>query len=107
MPRTRRRGGSDGPPTGCPLGLFDTAPYEPGETAIAADDLRVFYSDGVTEATNDVGEEYGDARLRAWALLHESSRARTMALLHEYPLRVGRRGSHFSGPRMVQQIDRD
>ena len=41
------------------------------------------------------------------ALLHESSRARTMALLHEYPLRVGRRGPHFSGPRMVQQIDRD
>ena len=65
MPRTRRRGGSDGPPTGCPLGLVDTAPYEPGETAIAADDLRVLYSDGVTEATNDVGEEYGDARLRA------------------------------------------
>ena len=29
------------------------------------------------------------------------------ALLHEYPLRVGRRGPHFSGPRMVQQIDRD
>ena len=24
---------------------------------IAADDLRVLYSDGVTEATNDVGEE--------------------------------------------------
>ena len=65
MPRTRRRGGSDGPPTGCPLGLFDTAPYEPGETVIAAEDLCVFYSDGVTEATNDVGEEYGYARLRA------------------------------------------
>ena len=29
------------------------------------------------------------------------------ALLHEYPLRVGRRGPHFSGPHMVQQIDRD
>ena len=66
MPRTRRRGGSDGPPTGCPLGLFDTAPYEPGETVIAAEDLCVFYSDG--------------------------------ALLHEYPLRVGRRDPHFSEP---------
>ena len=29
------------------------------------------------------------------------------ALLHEDAARVGRRGPHFSGPRMVQQIDRD
>ena len=34
-------------------------------------------------------------------------RSRREALLHEYPLRVGRRGPHFSGPRMGQQIDRD
>ena len=51
--------------TGYPLGLFDTATYELGETAIGTDDLLVLYSDGVTEATNDADEEYGDARLRA------------------------------------------
>ena len=27
-----------------------------------------------------------------------SRRAHAAALLHEYPLRVGRRGPHFSGP---------
>ena len=51
--------------TGCPLGLFDTTPYEPGEVPIASDDLLVLYSDGVTEATNEDGEEFGDERLLA------------------------------------------
>ena len=37
--------------------------------------------------------------------VYETAGAR-VALLHEYPLRVGRRGLHFSGPRMVQQSGR-
>ena len=51
--------------TGCPLGLFDTGAFEPGAVPIAPDDLLVLYSDGVTEATNEAGEEFGDERLLA------------------------------------------
>jgi sigma-B regulation protein RsbU (phosphoserine phosphatase) len=45
------------------LGLLPEASYEPGEAALRADDLLVIYSDGVTEATNASGDEFGDERL--------------------------------------------
>ena len=35
-----------------------------------------------------------------------ATRLLTEALLHEYPLRVGRRGPHFSGPRKVRLMGR-
>ena len=42
----------------------------------------------------------GEARLkhREVAVEDEDTRRLKRALLHEYPLRVGRRGPHFSGP---------
>ena len=44
--------------------------------------------------------EVGVAELaQGWPLGAEGARGRCRcALLHEYPLRVGRRGPHFSGP---------
>ena len=67
---------------------------------------------GLFEGLDEVAaQEEAACVVRYW--LHEFDwspippRGPTMALLHEYPLRVGRRGPHFSGPRMGQQIDRD
>jgi phosphoserine phosphatase RsbU/P len=51
--------------SGCPLGLFEHAPYAGGEAPFAAGDLLVLFSDGVTEAANSAGEEFGDDRLLA------------------------------------------
>ena len=48
---------------GCVLGIFDTAPFQSGEVAVASGDVLVLFSDGVTEAMNDAGEELGDERL--------------------------------------------
>jgi len=45
--------------------LFDTLPYEAGEVPVQPGDLLVVYSDGVTEAVNPDGEEFGEDRLEA------------------------------------------
>ena len=48
---------------GMPVGMFETAPYSGDETALSPGDTLVLYSDGVTEAHNVAGEEFGEARL--------------------------------------------
>jgi len=50
---------------GCVLGLFDRVAYELGEVPFVDGDLLVLFSDGVTEAENAAGEEFGDDRLAA------------------------------------------
>jgi len=48
---------------GTVLGAFDSAPFEEGRTQLSEGDLLVVYSDGITEAQNAAGEEYGETRL--------------------------------------------
>ncbi|HEX8556802.1 MAG TPA: SpoIIE family protein phosphatase [Pyrinomonadaceae bacterium] len=48
---------------GTVLGAFDFAPFEEGQAQLSAGDLLVIYSDGITEAQNAGGEEYGEERL--------------------------------------------
>ena len=45
------------------LGLFEEWHYEIEEVKLAPGDTLVLYTDGVTEATNADGEEFGEARL--------------------------------------------
>ncbi|HXH29049.1 MAG TPA: SpoIIE family protein phosphatase [Candidatus Polarisedimenticolia bacterium] len=49
--------------TGPPLGLFPTSSFEARETALGPGDFLVCYSDGVTEETDDSGQEFGEERL--------------------------------------------
>jgi sigma-B regulation protein RsbU (phosphoserine phosphatase) len=51
---------------GTVMGLFDHGDYETGRERVAAGDMLVLFSDGVTEAENPAGEEVGDDRLSAW-----------------------------------------
>src|ERR671912_431088 len=44
---------------GMPVGMFPTAPYSGDETMLKPGDTLVVYSDGVTEAHNVAGEEFG------------------------------------------------
>jgi sigma-B regulation protein RsbU (phosphoserine phosphatase) len=53
------------PATGLPLGLFPGATYEEGRLRVSTGDLVALYSDGVTEARNASGEEFGGERLAA------------------------------------------
>jgi sigma-B regulation protein RsbU (phosphoserine phosphatase) len=49
--------------TGMLLGLFPDASYRKGEARLAPGDLLVVFSDGVSEAFNEEGEEFGEDRL--------------------------------------------
>jgi serine phosphatase RsbU (regulator of sigma subunit) len=48
---------------GMPVGMFEFAPYSGDEVTLKPGDTMVIYSDGVTEAHNVAGEEFGEARL--------------------------------------------
>ena len=50
-------------PGGLPLGIQADATFETGETTLARGDVLVIFSDGLVEAVNEAGEEYGEARL--------------------------------------------
>jgi phosphoserine phosphatase RsbU/P len=59
--------------SGMPVGLFGGAPYSDERTELEPGDVLVVYSDGVTEALNPAGEEFGDARLVAEATRHRGA----------------------------------
>ena len=48
---------------GVVLGVFASRNYEMGSTQLSAGDRVILFTDGVTEACNPVGEEFGEARL--------------------------------------------
>lgn len=68
-------------PTGTPLGLLPGSTYRCGEVSLNSGDTLIIYTDGLTEATNREGEEYGIDRLvavcseRRGATLEELARA--------------------------------
>ena len=52
------------------IGVFEWAQYEEESLTLAAGNLLLLYSDGISEAQNTLGEEYGEARLLAFAQEH-------------------------------------
>lgn len=48
---------------GLPLGIMPDTPYREGHTQLQPGDVLVIYSDGVSEAVNPQGEEFGAQRL--------------------------------------------
>jgi phosphoserine phosphatase RsbU/P len=48
---------------GLPLGIRAEAPYKSGSVTLQADDWLVIFTDGLVEALNEGGEEYGEPRL--------------------------------------------
>jgi sigma-B regulation protein RsbU (phosphoserine phosphatase) len=64
-------------PTGGPIiGTFLNEPYEQETVEMQAGDIVVAYTDGVTEALNSNGVEFGEERLRSAAIkaLHQPAR---------------------------------
>jgi sigma-B regulation protein RsbU (phosphoserine phosphatase) len=52
---------------GIVVGAFPAVVFDEGRTTLGAGDMLVLFSDGVTEAQNSTGEEYGEARLSTFA----------------------------------------
>ena len=50
--------------SGLPLGMFPESVYEHWQLTFRQGDVLVLYTDGVTEAQNSAGEEFGEWRLR-------------------------------------------
>ena len=53
---------------GMVLGIFPDNAYEQAEVSIGPGDRLVFYTDGITEARDGAGDEYGEDRLKDAAL---------------------------------------
>jgi sigma-B regulation protein RsbU (phosphoserine phosphatase) len=50
--------------TGFPIGIFDDATYEEWGVHLVRGDILLFFSDGLTEATNREGKFFGNGRIR-------------------------------------------
>jgi len=48
---------------GMVLGMFDSVPYAEGTVHLSAGDVLLIYSDGLTEAWDEAGDEFGEQRL--------------------------------------------
>ncbi|MEZ5294146.1 MAG: SpoIIE family protein phosphatase [Vicinamibacterales bacterium] len=59
--------------SGMPVGLFAGATYTDEQAHLDPGDVLVVYSDGVTEALNPAGEEFGEARLIAEVTRHRAA----------------------------------
>jgi serine phosphatase RsbU (regulator of sigma subunit)/predicted ester cyclase len=55
---------------GMPLGIMQGMSYEEGEVSLAEGNCVLFYSDGLVEAHNRIGEMFGFPRLRALVAKH-------------------------------------
>lgn len=66
------------------LGVIPTAQYRQGEMNFQPGDVLVIYSDGVVEATNPAGDEFGEARLSA---IIRENHARPVAEIRDEILR--------------------
>jgi sigma-B regulation protein RsbU (phosphoserine phosphatase) len=57
---------------GTVLGVFDSRNYEMGSAQLLPGDRVILFTDGVTEASNPAGEEFGEARLLRLLHLHHT-----------------------------------
>ncbi len=57
-------------PTGAAIGLCEAGDWPEADCSFGARDKLVFYTDGITEAMNSAGEEFGDERFLALLRAH-------------------------------------
>ena len=63
---------------GFPIGLFEEATYEEWSVKLSPGDILVFYSDGITEASDREGKFFGGDRLKA--VLEQNTKLSSAAL---------------------------
>jgi predicted ester cyclase len=74
---------------GMPLGLMPEMSYEEGEVSLREGNCILFYSDGLVEAHDPMGEMFGFPRLRALVAGHGKERSLGSILLEELYSFVG------------------
>lgn len=87
--------------TGVPLGLLPAAPFQAGEAFLHPGDLLVLYTDGIVEAADPEGEEYGLDRLKQVCLRHRAEPGADLAAALEHDLEEFARGIPFADDRTL------
>jgi serine phosphatase RsbU (regulator of sigma subunit) len=98
-----RRLGANGPP----VGLFPAVEYERGEILLGPGDLVVLYTDGITEAANPGGDEFGLDRLEAVVRDHAREPLVALAVAIETAVEVFVDGTPFADDRTVVMVRRE
>jgi len=93
--------------TGVPVGLVPGAAYSAAVTGIEPGDTLVLYTDGITEAENPEGEEYGVERLRELCRRHAGDDPDTLAAGIEAHLDAFARGTPYLDDRTVVILRRE
>ena len=92
--------------TGPPLGLLSTALYTAGEVTLGPSDLLVLYTDGIVEAVDPDGEEYGLDRLKQICRRHRGAAPAAVAEALDHDLLAFVRGTPFPDDRTVVLVRR-
>ncbi len=96
------QGGENGVPAfvrldagGTVLGVFAETNYDQQNISVCSGDILMMYSDGISEAVNDNGDEFGEERLAETILRHRHS---TAGVLRDYVLAEVSRHTTESAP---------
>jgi serine phosphatase RsbU (regulator of sigma subunit) len=92
---------------GMPLGLFPVVEYERAEITLSPGDLVVLYTDGITEAANPAGDEYGLERLQAVVQKHAQEPLVALAVAIETAVEVFADGTPFGDDRTLVLLRRE
>ena len=92
--------------TGLPLGLLPVDEYTREERALGPGDLVIMYTDGVTEAANPAGEEYGLARLLELSRTHVKDGVPALAAALQADLDTFASGVPFADDRTFVMLRR-
>jgi sigma-B regulation protein RsbU (phosphoserine phosphatase) len=92
---------------GLPLGLFPIAEYERAEVSLAPGDLVVLYTDGITEAADASGEEYGLKRLEQVVKTYASEPLVALAVAIETAVEVFAEERRFADDRTLVILRRE
>ncbi len=87
--------------TGAPLGLLPQASYTAGETVLGPRDVLVLYTDGLVEANDPEGDEYGLERLKEACLRGRSGTCAVLAGALAEDLEAFARGVPFADDRTL------
>ena len=92
---------------GLPLGLFPVVEYEKVEINLGPGDLVVLYTDGITEAANPKGDEYGLDRLQAVVRKYSQEPLVALAVAIETAVEVFVDGTPFGDDRTIVMLRRE
>jgi serine phosphatase RsbU (regulator of sigma subunit) len=92
---------------GMPIGLFPGVEYERAEVTLEPGDLVMLYTDGITEAANPQGDEFGLDRLQEVVCRYAAEPLVALAVAIETAVEVFADGTPFGDDRTLVMLRRE